>query len=306
MTGAEPAGSGTALVTVTHDSERELRALLDSVSRHLPGAAVVVVDSGSSDGSVDVARVWDGGARVIEMGANVGFGRAVNAGLREVTEPVTVVLNPDVELLDGSLAELAREARRTDRPERLLAPLVLLPDGSRQDSAQAEPGSAPLLLRALVPAEALPGPLRRAVDPWRSDHPRPVGWAVGCCIASRTETLRRLGPFDEGIFLYGEDLELCLRAADQGVQTWFWPSARVRHERAHSTDRAFGGEAFELLARQRRDVVARRRGPARARLDDWLMLATLANRIALKTLLRRSSAPERGRLAALRRVRRAG
>jgi N-acetylglucosaminyl-diphospho-decaprenol L-rhamnosyltransferase len=230
----------------------------------------------------------------------------VNAGLREVTEPVTVVLNPDVELLDSSLAGLAREASRTDRPERLLAPLVLLPDGSRQDSAQAEPGSAPLWLRALVPAEALPGPLRRAVDPWRSERPRRVGWAVGCCIGARTETLRRLGPFDEGIFLYGEDLELGLRAADEGVETWFWPSARIRHERAHATDRAFGGEAFELLARRRRDVVARRRGPARARLDDWLMLATLVNRVALKTLLRRSSEPERARLAALRRVRRAG
>ena len=51
-------------------------------------------------------------------------------------------------------------------------------------------------------------------------------------------------------------------------------------------------------------MVARRRGAARARLDDWLMLVTLADRIALKTLLRRSSAPERRRLAALRRVRR--
>ena len=298
------AGSGIALVTVTHDSERQLRVLLDSVSRHVPGASVVVVDSGSRDGSLEAARAWEGDARVIDMGENVGFGRAVNAGVREVTEPVTVVLNPDVELLDGSMVELAREASRTDRPERLLAPLVLLPDGSRQDSAQVEPGAPPLWLRALVPSEVLPGPLRRVVDPWRSDRPRRVGWAVGCCITARTETLRRLGPFSERIFLYGEDLELCLRAAEEGVETWFWPSARVRHERAHSTGRAFGGEAFELLARQRRNVVARRRGAARARLDDWLMLATLADRIALKTLLRRSSAPERRRLAALRRVRR--
>jgi N-acetylglucosaminyl-diphospho-decaprenol L-rhamnosyltransferase len=183
---------------------------------------------------------------------------------------------------------------------------VLLPDGSRQDSAQREPGSATQLLSALVPPAAMPGPLRRLVDPWRSDAPTRVGWAVGCCIAARTQTLRRLGPFDERIFLYGEDLELGLRASDEGVETWFWPAARIRHESAHTTSRAFGGEAFELLARQRRDVVRRRRGRARAAIDDWLMLATLADRIALKALLRRPTKAERLRLAALRRVRRSG
>jgi len=295
-----------ALVTVTHDSEAELRLLLESVSRHLPGAQVVVVDSGSSDGSLAAARDWPGGAELLDMGANVGFGRAVNAGLERVARPVTVVVNPDVELLDGSLAELAREAARDGRPERILAPEVVLPDGSRQDSAHLEPGAGLLALQALVPPGALPPALRRRVEPWRSDEPRRVGWAIGCCLAAPTETLRRLGPFDEGIFLYGEDLDLCLRASEAGVETWFWPGARVRHAAAHATERAFGGEAFELLARQRREVVRRRRGAARARLDDWLLLATYCNRIALKTLLRRDTGVERRRLAALRAARRAG
>jgi GT2 family glycosyltransferase len=303
--GGEAPGDGIALVTVSHDSERELELLLESVSRHLPGAAVVVADSGSADASAQLARAWDGGrARVIELGSNVGFGRANNAALREVSEPVTVLLNPDVELLDRSLAGLAAELRRG--PDRILAPLVLLPGGARQDSAQREPGAAALLISALVPPSALPGPLARVVDPWRSDRPRRVGWAVGCCLAARTETLRRLGPFDERIFLYGEDLELGLRAADEGVETWFWPAARVLHRRAHSTERAFGGEAFELLARQRRQVVALRRGRLRARVDDLLQLLTFADRLALKTLLRRPRERERHQLRALRAARRAG
>jgi N-acetylglucosaminyl-diphospho-decaprenol L-rhamnosyltransferase len=298
-------GEGLALVTVSHDSEPELRALLESVARHLPGAHVVVADSGSSDGSLALARSWQGRATAVELGANVGYGAAVNAGLRMVEEPVTVVLNPDVELLDDSLAELATELLRSEGPERVLAPLVLLPDGSRQDSVQHEPGSPALLLSALVPPRALPPPLRRLVDPWRSDHPRRVGWAVGCCLAARTDTFRRLGPFDERIFLYAEDLELGLRAADLGVETWFWPSARVLHHGAHATARAFGGEPFELLARRRREVVASRRGPLRARLDDWQQLVTFADRWALKTLLRRPTGREREQLAALRRARRA-
>ncbi len=73
-----------AIVTVTHNSEPELRTLLASVARQLPGASVVVVDSGSSDGSVDVARNWAGHATVIELGDNVGFGRACNRAISEL------------------------------------------------------------------------------------------------------------------------------------------------------------------------------------------------------------------------------
>ena len=302
--GGERAGDGVALVTVTHDSEAELGALLDSVARHLPGARVVVADSGSSDGSVVRARSWEGGAELLELGENVGFGRASNAGVRLVREPVTVLLNPDVELLDGSLAELARELMRPSRPERIIAPLVLLADGSRQDSAQPEPATPPLLLSALLPPSALPPRLRAVLEPWRSEQPRRVGWAVGCCLAARTETLLRLGPFDESVFLYAEDLELGLRAADAGVETWFWPSARVLHKGAHSSSRAFGGEPFELLARRRRAVVGERRGRLRARLDDLQQLVTFGDRIALKTLLRRPAERERRQLEALRRSRR--
>ena len=291
-------------MTVSHDSEAELRALLDSVARHLPGAHVVVADSGSADGSLELARGWEGKATAVDLGGNVGYGRAVNAGLRAVEEPVTVVLNPDVELLDGSLAALAAELERAGAPERLLAPLVLSADGSRQDSVQHEPGAPPLMLSALVPGSALPARVRLTVEPWRSDTPRRVGWAVGCCVAGRTETLRRLGPFDEEIFLYAEDLDLGLRAADAGVETWFWPAARVLHHGAHSTSRAFGGEPFELLARRRREVVAARRGTRRARLDDLQQLVTFADRLALKTLLRRPAERERAQLAALRRARR--
>jgi N-acetylglucosaminyl-diphospho-decaprenol L-rhamnosyltransferase len=292
--------SQLSLITVTHDSEPELGRLLESVERHLPEAEVIVVDSGSSDGGAAAAR--ERGARVEELGDNVGFGRASNAGVALASRPVTVVLNPDVELIDGSLAELAAAA--SARPDRILAPLVLLPDGSRQDSAQHAPTSWPALVSALLPAGALPPPLRTAAEPWRSDRPRRVAWAVGCCLAASTDTLRRLGPFDERIFLYAEDLELGLRAGELGVETWFWPEARIVHHRSASTMRAFGGEPFERLARQRRRVVEERLGRGRRRLDDWAQLATFADRIALKALLRRPHERERARLAALRAVRR--
>jgi GT2 family glycosyltransferase len=294
-----------ALVTVTHNSAGELQALVTSIHRHLPGVELVVVDSASSDETVAVAHSASSRTRVqtIALNRNVGFGRGCNIGVAAVTQPVTALVNPDVELLDDSLLELAAEALLT--PERLLAPLVLNANGSRQDTVHPRPTSPADLARVLVPARLAPRWAVRPLTPWTADRPRRVGWAVGCALVARTATLRRLGPFDERIFLYYEDLDLALRAGDESVETWFCPSARVLHHRAHSSDKEFGGEPFELLARARRDVVARRLGPRRAGLDDAAQAATFASRIVSKRLLGRSALRERRQLEALLRVRRA-
>ena len=295
-------GADLALVTVIHNSEAELRALLDSVDRHLPDAQMIVVDSGSTDGGAEAARAWrEGAATVIDMQANVGFGAASNAGVAAAVRPVTVLVNPDVELLDGSLDGVAAAALEHDR---LFAPVVVGEDGERQDNAQHEPGAPWLVLHALVPSAALPEPLARRVDPWRGDEARRVGWAVGACVAGRTETLRRLGPFDPDVFLYAEDLELGLRAADAGVETWFWPAARVLHRGGPATLPAFGAEPVELLAQRRREVVGKFRGRGRRRVDDALQLATFANRAALKRLTGRTTEREQRQLRALRAARR--
>ena len=285
---------GLAVVTVTRNSGRVLSGLLQTSSRHLSGAQIVVVDSDSSDDSVSIARA--AGADVVALKENVGFGRACNRGLSEVRQPITALLNPDVALLDGSLLALAREAMSADR---LLAPLVLSPDGSRQDTVHPRPGSAGDLLGSFLPQ------VGAFMAPWRSRSPRRVGWAVGCAIVARTETFRALGPFDRQIFMYSEDLDLCLRAAQRGVETWFWPLARVMHHQAHASAREFGGEPFELIARTRHDVVQRRLGRRVALVDDAGQAVTFVTRIAARRLLRRDASRQRRQLQALRLARRA-
>jgi N-acetylglucosaminyl-diphospho-decaprenol L-rhamnosyltransferase len=298
-----PAPDAFALVTVTHNSAVAVEALLRSVARHLPGVRVVVVDNVSGDDTVAVAAGF-AQAVVVPLPENVGFGRANNRGLAEVSEPVAVLVNPDVELLDDSLRALAAEAAAGS--ERLLAPLVLYPDGSRQDTVHPMPASGADALRALVPPAVVTGRPGVWLEPWRSRSPRRVGWAVGCAIGARADVLRRLGPFDESIFLYGEDMELGLRAAAHGVPTWFWPAARVCHHRAHASTVAFGGEPFARLAAARHEVVRRRLGPRRAALDDALQGLTFASRIAVKAALRRPASRERAQLRALRDARRSG
>jgi GT2 family glycosyltransferase/glycosyltransferase involved in cell wall biosynthesis len=293
------------IVTVTHNSAAVLGGLLGSVERHLPGTSVIVVDCASTDDTVAVAGESKS-ARVIALDRNVGFGTACNRGLREVRAPVAALLNPDVELLDSSLLDAVAELSRSGSGERLIAPLVLNADGTRQDTVHPVPASGADLLLTLVSPSALPPRAATALAPWRSSSPRRVGWAVGCALLAPTETLRRLGPFDERLFMYGEDLDLSLRAAREGVETWFWPAARVVHHRAHSSAAAFGGEPFELLARARHGVVARRLGPVRAAMDDGAQALTFASRIAVKGALRRPSGRERRQLQALRAARHDG
>jgi len=277
-----------AAVVILHDSAAELAALLRSLAR-VDAPRLVVVDTGSRDGGPELARAH--GAEVLALPGNPGFGAACNAGLARVREDAAILLNPDCEALDGSLAELARLARAF--PRALHAPRLLNRDGSVQRSAHPLPGTAGALLPAVVPPALLPRRLRERAEPFRAQTARTVGWAIGACLAAATSTLRRLGPFDPGVHLYYEDMELCLRARAAGLPTVLHPRLVVRHAGGHSTLR--GGEDFETLARRRREAVRATRGRRALALDDAAQALTFATRAALKRRSRR----ERAQLAAL-------
>jgi GT2 family glycosyltransferase len=284
-----------AIVTVIHDSEPELPRLLDSLALlPEPRPRMIVVDSGSSDGGPALAE--ERGCELIALDGNRGFGAGCNAGIERVTEEVTVFVNPDVELLDDGLARLARDAAAGGA---LLAPRLLNADGSVQDSAHPLPGRVEALIPALLPRRLLPV----RYEPWRSERPRAVGWAVAACIAGRTAELRSLGPFDPEAFLFYEDLELCLRARRAGIPTILRPDVAVRHLGGASTGRALDEERdLDLRARRRREVMAQE-GRLPLALDDLSEGVTFAVRGAAKALVGRGQL-ERRRLRALLRARR--
>ena len=252
------------IVTVLHDSGPHLRKLLASIDRHLPDEKpqLVVVDTGSTDDGPEQARA--AGAQLVELPDNPGFGAANNAGVEQAEHDVTVLLNPDVELIDGSLTDLVADARACNA---LLVPRLLNPDGSIQDSAHPKPGTRGEILRALLP---------RTGEPWRTDEPRQVGWAIAAALAAKTEILKRLGPFDPEQFLFYEDLDLCLRA---DVPTCLVPDVQLVHEGGHSatTETRLSDEA-----RRRREVIAKNLGAKAQRRDDLAQLITFARAAAFK------------------------
>ena len=283
------------IVTVLHDSGRELEALLPTLDRFAPAAQLIVADTGSHDDGPARARAH--GAALIELPDNPGFGAANNAGIARASHDVTVLLNPDTELVDDSLDELAARARI--HPRALHAPRLLEPDGSVQRSAHPLPGTVGALLPALVHPPLLPRELRERAEPYRAEQPRTVGWAIAACLAAPTALLRELGPFDPAIHLLAEDMELGLRARRAGIPTVLHPQLRIRHTGGHAVHR--DGEPYELLARRRRETVGSALGPRARALDDAAQLLTFATRIAARAALRRDSARERAQFGALRR-----
>jgi N-acetylglucosaminyl-diphospho-decaprenol L-rhamnosyltransferase len=287
------------VVVVLHDSAAELAVLLRSIDAHLgERPQLVVVDTAARDGGAELAAEW--GAEVVERRDNPGFGAASNAGLERARHDVSVLLNPDCELLDGSLAHLAALTR--SHPRALHAPRLLNRDWSVQRSAHPLPGTVGALAGAVLHPPLLPRALRERLEPYRAERARTVGWAIAACLAADTAALRRLGPFDPATHLFAEDMELCLRARAAGMRTVLHPQLRVRHAGGHATLRA--GEPFGVLAARRRAVVGATLGRRALALDDTAQALTFASRAVGHALLDGHAGRPAAQLGALVRARR--
>ena len=226
-----------AVVIVTYNSAQVLGDCLRSLVDGAKGVVltdVVVADNASADDSVAIAeRAEDLPVRIVQTGRNAGYAAAVNAGAAVLdfdALDAVLVLNPDCRLRPGSLGVLA-EALRT--PGRGIAvPRLVNPDGSLQPSLRRRP----TVLRALAEA-VIGGTLAGRIgtlgelvtDPVRYETGCTAAWATGAAMLISTRAWRETGPWDESFFLYSEETEYALRAADRGWSLWYEPSAVFEH-----------------------------------------------------------------------------
>jgi len=200
---------------------------------------VIVSDNGSTDGSVDFIRENYPNAHVLQNGANLGFAKGNNAGIRESHGQYVLILNPDTIVHESSLDKLVEFADR--HPEAgAFGCRVLNPDGSYQVSARLFPTIwrywlAALYLRRLASisnvfaADMYPG--------WRGDTERAVDWQSGCCVMFRGDLLKELGGFDEQFFYHFEEVDLCRRVRNAGYSILFTPGATITHLGGQSVGR---------------------------------------------------------------------
>jgi GT2 family glycosyltransferase len=250
-----------SVIIVTYQSHETIGACLASIAAHagVPVEAIVV-DNASTDGTCELARDQFPHARIVHETHNRGFAAACNAGARLASAPDLLFLNPDAELRPRALRLLAEFLRRSPRIA-AVGPRLVYPDGAEQDSAFDYPS---LLMTWL---EFFPRPGRilhtRLNGRITSPHGAPVAidHPLGACMLIRRAAWEDVGPFDEGFFLYCEEVDWCLRAKERGWQIWHVPTATVTHHGGVSSASARAA-SLVYLYRSRQRLHAKHRGRA--------------------------------------------
>jgi len=288
-----------SIVVVSWQCAGFLEGLVASMNRHLDGGQqLVVVDNASTDDAESAARTWKGEVDFLRLEANRGFGAANNVGVERARHDAVVMLNPDTELTDASLDGLAAVALELHA---LVGPRVRFPDGSLQPSASGpEVGGWPWV-RAVLPGAVTPRRMLRYTEPCRLEERARVQWLTGACIAGPRDVLRRLGPFDPAMHLYGEDLDLGLRAGLAGVPSYICPDVcTVIHHGGGSSSLVYGSRDGWRAdgTKQWRAVLRRTYGRRRETLGWWALTLNLGLRAAAKLVLGRRTPRDRSAFGA--------
>ena len=224
------------VVIVSWRCEALLRHCLASLHDHPAEVAtrVRVVDNASNDGTAEMVAAEFPEVELTVNTENLGFSAANNVALRRSEADYVLVLNPDTRLTGGALDALL--GLLAAKPEvGICGPRLERPDGSFDHASRR---SFPTPLSALGHFSGIGrrldfGPLAayRAPDVERG----PVDAVNGAFMLIRRAALDQVGLFDEGYWMYMEDLDLCYRFKQAGWQVWFEPGVTVVHEKAGTT-----------------------------------------------------------------------
>lgn len=203
-------------------------------------AEVIVVDNASDDGSVAMIAAQFPQVRLLANDRNLGFAAANNQAIAQARGRVLFLLNPDAYIRPGALQALVRFLKR--RPQAAaVGPNVLNPDGTWQAAVFRFPTLWDLFCEAVFLSVLFPRSrlfARKEIGGFKRNRVREVDWIQGCALAVRREVWDAVGPFDEGYWMYVEELDWCRRASQQGYRLYFTPTAQVVHYGKRATAKA--------------------------------------------------------------------
>jgi N-acetylglucosaminyl-diphospho-decaprenol L-rhamnosyltransferase len=230
-----------AVVVVNYNAGDYLQRCLASIQTHRGDVSldVLVIDNASHDGSHTAASATHPWARLIANQENRGLSAAWNQGIRETQAPYLLFLNPDAEMWCGTLAEYLGVAREHPTAG-IVGPLVRNADGTIFSSGRSFPSLTDALGHAFLGGVAPGNPFtgRYHARDWDRSTERLVDWVSGCCMLLPRTAFEEVGLFDEGFFLYGEELDMATRLAAAELEVLFTPQVEVIHEIGVSTGRS--------------------------------------------------------------------
>jgi GT2 family glycosyltransferase len=243
-----------AIVIVSYNTSALLRQCLASLEprsgTRSDDVTTIVVDNGSSDDSTEMVATDFSDVRLIALGENRGFAAANNVGIGEVEADYYLFLNPDTEVLGDAPAAMVRFL--ASRPGvGACGGRLLNPNLSFQHSCFHFP-TLPMSFFDFFPINhrltnsRLNGRYPRA---WYK-RPFPIDHPLGACMLVRRDVIERVGSFDEGFFMYCEEVDWCLRIRQSGWQIFYTPDAEIIHHVGAST-RQIAGPMLVQLHRSR-------------------------------------------------------
>ena len=258
-------------VVVTYNGLPHVEQALESVA----GLETVVVDHGSTDGTLDRVRAGFPDVRVVEQ-ENRGLAAGWNRGIGETAAPYVLVLNSDAWVVGDAVDRLARFADGIPRAA-WVAPRLLNPDGTLQPSVRGFPtpwrlATEYLFLRKLAPRSRLLNSFYGAG--FRHDEVREVEFAKAAAFLIRREAFEEVGPFDEDFFLFSEETDWSYRARSAGWRTLFYPEAEAVHVGGSSWRRE-SATLFREQVRGHLRFLVKHRGVAAAEHARRVILAGL-------------------------------
>jgi GT2 family glycosyltransferase len=208
-----------SVVILNWNGIRFLEACLTSLAAQTyTPVETLVVDNGSTDGSVEWVRVHFSGVGLIENGKNLGFGGGMNVGIQASRGRYVMVLNNDTRLDPRCVEALKESIEKDERYGACASKILLQEDGDRIDAAGI----------AICPDGLSIG--RGRMEPSdRYDRETEVFFASGCACLYRREMLEDIGLLDEDFFAYAEDTDMGWRARLAGWRCTYTPGAIVYH-----------------------------------------------------------------------------
>jgi N-acetylglucosaminyl-diphospho-decaprenol L-rhamnosyltransferase len=215
-----------SIVIVSFNARADLERCLESLHAARPAATheIVVVDNASTDGSADAARRQPD-VRVIDAGANIGFARANNIGIRASSGTNILLLNSDTVVPAGTIDRLL--AALDQEPGVAVAgPRLVDADGRAELSFGRMIGPLnEFRQKRLFKSDVVDGLTRRRQYP---------NWVSGACLLVRRTDAEAVGGFDERYFMYTEDVDFCAAIRARGRKILFVPEIEVVHLRGRS------------------------------------------------------------------------
>ncbi len=262
------------VVVVTYNALPYIEQCLQSVA----GCRTVMVDHGSTDGTLAVVRDRFPEVRVVEQ-ENLGLAAGWNRGIRETSGPFVLILNADAWSAADGVRRLLAFAEEQPRAA-VVGPKLLNTDGSLQRSVRGFPTLWRLATEYFFLRKLAPG--SRALNAFYAggfEHDRvyEAEFVMGSVMLVRREAIEQVGPLDEDFFLFSEETDWCYRFRQAGWKVLFFPGA----EFVHVGGASHGGRMFTENLRGHLRFLAKHRGPTEAERARRLLLVALRLRGAL-------------------------